>query len=483
MEDNDNLPIIEKKEINGVEITNLEIAKIAMVCDYIVLDRFQDIASFLRFEKCFGPLFPNEKSNFLFEVFQEICGHKKKYISFGRLIAAYIIWKSKLSKNTDFNKFMDILFNEMIKTNNEVVGTPVEGGRVFSTRNSRGRKVISKLSVLSDEKKNAIKGFYIQYDDYFDSILAPKKHNENKGGSANVKDTESIKLEINFKGNGSNIRDRDGISHIAGKYSKTKNIIKFLFFKCHSGKTFYIGDQTEEKNERIEPFIFGTSSCQLKSLRIELVNNQLIYFEPKFQPSLRINQKIIPFDLMDDKFINENIIHSQLIFEENEIQNVPIDELVDSKSLIVPCISDDAFLDKQTLIEPICGKDFNEIYKSFLLVQDEMKEKEKEELKNQIFSRTLQRKQLLKIYLNKFKMRENMLILRQKNLSDEEERINMDKFLAKVRRYKIRVNKKIQKKKDELKKNEMVEEEVEEDDDWIENEKLEKAEEKEEKLK
>ena len=86
MEDNDNLPIIEKKEINGVEITNLEIAKIAMVCDYIVLDRFQDIASFLRFEKCFGPLFPNEKSNFLFEVFQEICGHKKIYIiwSFNR---------------------------------------------------------------------------------------------------------------------------------------------------------------------------------------------------------------------------------------------------------------------------------------------------------------------------------------------------------------------------------------------------------------
>ena len=80
-------------------------------------------------------------------------------------------------------------------------------------------------------------------------------------------------------------------------------------------------------------------------------------------------------------------------------------------------------------------------------------------------------------------MRENMLILRQKNLSDEEERINMDKFLAKVRRYKIRVNKKIQKKKDELKKSEIVEEEVEEDDDWIENEKLEKAEEKEEKLK
>ena len=268
------LPTLETKQINGVNVTNLEIAKIAMVCDYLVLDRFQDLSSFLRFEKCFGPLFSNEKPNFLFEVFQEICGHKKKYITFGRLISAYLIWKSQLSKNENFNKFMSVLFNKMIKTNNEVVGTPVEKGKVFSTRNARGRKVISKFSVLSDIKKNAIKGFHIQYDDVFDvfvSYLRPKNHNDKEV------DSSEIKLEINFGPNGSNIRDRDGISHIGGKYSKTKNIIKFLIFKCRSGKTFYIGDNTEEKNEKIELFLFGTSSCQLKSLRIELVNDQLMY--------------------------------------------------------------------------------------------------------------------------------------------------------------------------------------------------------------
>ena len=187
----------------------------------------------------------------------------------------------------------------MIKTNNEIVGTPVEGGKVFSTRNARGRKVISKFSVLSDDKKNALKGFYIQYDDVFDTTLAPKKTNQEK-------DTKNIKLEMNFGRTGSEIRDRDGISHIGGKYSKTKNIIKFLIFKCRSGKTFYIGDTTEERNEQIEPFLFGTSSCQLKSLRIELVDNQLMYFEPKFQPSLRVNQKILPLDLLDDKFIKES---------------------------------------------------------------------------------------------------------------------------------------------------------------------------------
>jgi hypothetical protein len=201
-----------------------------------------------------------------------------------------------------------------------------------------------------------------------------------------------------------------------------------------------------------------------------------MYFEPKFQPSLRVNPKLIPFDLMDNKFFNENVINSPLIFEENEIQNVPLQDLIDSNSLLIPCISDDAFIDKQTLAEPIYGKDFNEIYKSFLIVQDEMKQKEKEELKNQIFSRTLQRKQLLKIYLNKFKIKENMMILRQKNQYENEDRINMDKFLAKVRRYKKQVVQKIQKKKEEMRPIQMYEEEFEEDDDWLENKNLENEE-------
>ena len=465
MEAKNDLPEIQTKVINNVEISNLEIAKIAMVCDYLVLDRFQDKSSFLRFEKCFGPLFSKEQPDFLYEVFQEMCGSKKKYLTYGRLISAYLLWKSGLSKNENFNKFMFLLFNKIIKTNNDIVGTAVEGGRVFSTRNIRGRKVISKFSVLSDSKKNALKGFLIQYDDHFDTTLAPKKGNEN---------TENVQLEINFEPNGSEVRDRDGISHVGGKYSKTKNIIKFLIFKCRSGKTFYIGDNSEEKDEQIELFLFGTSSCQLKGLRIELVDNQLMYFEPKFQPSLRVNPKIIPFDLIDDKFIEDNIVNHPLVFEENEIKDVPIEDLVDSNSLMVPCISDDAFIDKNTLIEPICGKDFSEVYKSFLIVKEEMMNVEKEELKKKIIIRTIQRKQLLKVYLNKFKVEENMFVLKKNK--QPEDRINMDKFLAKVRVYKDKVGKKIQKKKDELRKSQTNDEECDEDD-WIENEKLDKKEE------
>ena len=191
-----------------------------------------------------------------------------------------------------------------------------------------------------------------------------------------------------------------------------------------------------------------------------------MYLEPKFQPSLRINPKIISFDLLDEKFIKDNIINAPLIFEENEIKDIPLEELLETNNLIIPCIADDAFIDKSQLDEPISGKNFNEIYKSYLLTQNEKMEGEKEELKNEIFMRTMQRKLLLKIYLNRMKKKENKNVLTEKNQT--EERIDMDKLLVKVRGYRKKMDKKIKEKKEQLKKEEEFEE-IEDDDDWIDN--------------
>ena len=441
MENNDEEILeIKTKLINGVEVSNLEIAKIGMIYDYLVLDRFQDYCTFFRLEKCFGPFFSQEPMEFLPEAFKEICGEKRKYISYGRLILAYTKWKSKSSKNEYFNKFMDEVFNNIIETQDKTIGKIVENGRIFSTRNNRGRKVISKFSVITDESKNKINGFHIQYDDVFDTILSPDKTKDN------------ITLEMNFPPNGRNIRDRDGISHIGGKYSITKGIIKFLVFKCRSGKTFYIGDETVDDDENIKCFLYGTSSCQLKSVRIELVNGELIYLEPKFQPSLRVNQKIIDFDSIDDNYINKDIINGPLIFEENEIQNMSIEELEKLNSLIIPCINDDAFIDKKELEEPIYGKNFTEIYKSFLANIKEAEEKEVEELKNKIYEKTIMRKHLLRIYLRKLKVKENISVLRTNKQS--ERKISQDKFLAKIKAYRKKIDKNIEEKKEELKKEE-----------------------------
>ena len=462
MEDNsDNeIPEIKTKKINGVDISNLEISEIGMIYDFLVLDRFQEYASFFRLEKCFGPFFPNESSEFLPEVFKEICGPKHKYISYGRFILAYTKWKSKSSSNNNFNKFMDTVFNKIIVTQKETIGNIVEGGRIFSTRNTRGRKVISRFSVITDETKNKINGFHIQYDDFFETILSPDKTRNN------------ITLEINFRQNGPNIRDRDGISHIGGKYSEDKKYIKFLMFKCRSGKTFYIGDETEDKDEKIKYFLYGTTSCQLKSVRVEVVDEKLIYFEPKFQPSLRINQKIKEFDSIDDNFINNNIMNSPLIFEENEMKDMSEEELEKNNFLIIPSINDDAFIDKKELEEPISGKNFNEIYKSFIFQQ----KIEKDDLKNKIYEKTVKRKHLLRIYLKKFKIKENISVLRTNK--HPKTRVSQDTFLAKIKAFLNNKDKKVEEKKEnkEINKTENTKDKYwndEEEKDWPKDESIE----------
>ena len=462
MEDNsDNeIPEIKTKKINGVDISNLEISEISMIYDFLVLDRFQEYASFFRLEKCFGPFFPNESSEFLPEVFKEICGPKHKYISYGRFILAYTKWKSKSSSNNNFNKFMDTIFNKIIVTQKETIGNIVEGGRIFSTRNTRGRKVISRFSVITDETKNKINGFHIQYDDFFETILSPDKTRNN------------ITLEINFRQNGPNIRDRDGISHIGGKYSEDKKYIKFLMFKCRSGKTFYIGDETEDKDEKIKYFLYGTTSCQLKSVRVEVVDEKLIYFEPKFQPSLRINQKIKEFDSIDDNFINNNIMNSPLIFEENEMKDMSEEELEKNNFLIIPSINDDAFIDKKELEEPLSGKNFNEIYKSFIFQQ----KIEKDDLKNKIYEKTVKRKHLLRIYLKKFKIKENISVLRTNK--HPKTRVSQDTFLAKIKAFLNNKDKKVEEKKEnkEINKTENTKDKYwndEEEKDWPKDESIE----------
>ena len=462
MEDNsDNeIPEIKTKKINGVDISNLEISEIGMIYDFLVLDRFQEYASFFRLEKCFGPFFQNESSEFLPEVFKEICGPKHKYISYGRFILAYTKWKSKSSSNNNFNKFMDTVFNKIIVTQKETIGNIVEGGRIFSTRNTRGRKVISRFSVITDETKNRINGFHIQYDDFFETILSPDKTRNN------------ITLEINFRQNGPNIRDRDGISHIGGKYSEDKKYIKFLMFKCRSGKTFYIGDETEDKDEKIKYFLYGTTSCQLKSVRVEVVDEKLIYFEPKFQPSLRINQKIKEFDSIDDNFINNNIMNSPLIFEENEMKDMSEEELEKNNFLIIPSINDDAFIDKKELEEPLSGKNFNEIYKSFIFQQ----KIEKDDLKNKIYEKTVKRKHLLRIYLKKFKIKENISVLRTNK--HPKTRVSQDTFLAKIKAFLNNKDKKVEEKKEnkEINKTENTKDKYwndEEEKDWPKDESIE----------
>ena len=350
------IPLLKKK-INGIEITNFEIGVIRMICDYLFVDRLKDMSTFPRFEHCFGPLFSDEDDFNLSEVFKEICGEKKKYITFRRMISSLLKWKSKTSNSKHFNYFMSTIFNTIIKKKDEAIGELKENGQIFSTHNCTGRKAISKFGVFSDKEKNKIQGFILEYDDSFNANLSFRS------------ESDDISLEINFKPYKVDDKygkiyenDRDGISHIAGKYDTKEKIIYLLIFKCRSGKTFYIGENSKKDKNIVKPFLFGTSRCQLKDLRIETIKNQISYLEPSFQKSLRFNQNLsVEFDKINEKFLGED----HLIFEENKIQNISVNDPNYDKYILVPCVKDDDFMDASSLKEKNEGKNFKEIYQKF----------------------------------------------------------------------------------------------------------------------
>ena len=343
--------------INKTEISYLEINKIKTICDYLFVDRVKSFSTFPRFEQCFGPLFSDKIDFNLSEAFKEICGKNKKYITFQRMLTSYIYWKSNKSKNKNFNYFMSSLFTDkIIKSNEEVIGELNENCQIFSTQNCQGRKAISKFGIFSDIKKNKIQGFLLEYDDSFYANLSFRHESDTPSLEINLKPHKVDDVYGKIFNN-----DRDGVSHICGKYDVKEKKIYFLILKCRSGKTFYIGDNSKKNENDIKLFIFGNYDLEIRGLRIATFKNQLCNLELDFQKSMRINPNLsIDFYKIDEKYIEAD----KLIFEEDKIQNINIQDVNYDKYILIPLVKDSAFMNESNLKEIIEGKKFNEIYHS-----------------------------------------------------------------------------------------------------------------------
>ena len=347
---------IKNKIFNKIEITNSEIALIKTVCDYLIVDRVKDFSTFPRFEQCFGPLFSDKNDFQLSEVFKEICGKNKKYITLRRLLSSYIKWKSNLSKNNHFNYFMSSLFNNIIKKEDGTIGELNQNCQIFSTQNCQGRKAISKFGIFTDIKKNKIQGFILEYDDSFNANLSFRHESDTPSLEINLKPYKVDEIYEKIFNN-----DRDGVSHIAGKYDVKEKKIYFLIIKCRSGKTFYIGDNNKKNENEVIPFLFGSSNNEIKGLRIATHKNQLCYLEPSFQKSMRINQNLdINLDNINHIFLDED----KFIFEEIKIQNINLNDSNYDKYILIPLVKDSDFMNESNLKEIREGKKFGEIYHS-----------------------------------------------------------------------------------------------------------------------
>ncbi len=92
-----------------------ELNKIKVVLDFLFFDINDKIVSFKRFEECILPL-TKSKNLPLADIFLEICGPNRKYITFARFIKAYLAFKRSDPKySIEFKNFFSLLFTEVVK--------------------------------------------------------------------------------------------------------------------------------------------------------------------------------------------------------------------------------------------------------------------------------------------------------------------------------------------------------------------------------
>ena len=148
-----------------------ELNKIKTVAEYLFMDQYQDNASYPRFEESFGA-FCLEKSIDLPKVYKTLCGRRRKYITFRRLISSFNQWKKNPNKfNADCTKFLDLVYNNLLKKPGESIGKVTDKAISYNTNNSEHKKAISQFCVITDEDQDTIKGFQITYDEFFKNNL------------------------------------------------------------------------------------------------------------------------------------------------------------------------------------------------------------------------------------------------------------------------------------------------------------------------
>ena len=325
--------------------------KIKTICEFLFFDHFQETASFLRFEQCFQPLFNNVNIS-LQTVFKDICGPKRKYITYKRFAKAYRNHINGIEISPDTKLFFDKLFNSILKEENSFMGKAQENTHSYSTKKtSKNRDCISLVQILCDKKGN-FRGMNVEYDGVFKN----KMYSESETGLFIFLD---MKLGIiderpniidnlrKYPANGQGTY-RDAITHIFGTIDSGN--ITFLGFKCLSGKTSFVGFP------KGEGFLYGKFGYRLHNLKIQIDKKGITMLKPEFKPSLRKNFFL---DKITGKLSEQNLDEEEIIKDEECLNNIN-DNIEIEKLMTIPIIEDEHFFNYD-LRDEISGSDYKEV--------------------------------------------------------------------------------------------------------------------------
>ena len=237
-----------------IEDESKEITKLKTICEYLIPDRFQEIADFSRFEICFKPLF-SETDISIKSVFDIIVGKQRKYITYGRLLESFTNYKKNLydtEEYKDIKIFFDKLMTSILKFDTDFIGMESESNNNLSSNNFNNDKKysISKLTLLCDIDRN-IMGVELRYNEEYKIRLAPK--NLVKAFDINL----NILVDLD-----ANYQLRDAITHIFGTINQDC-YLSFIGFKCVSGTTKCFG------TPRGEAFLFGEFGKKIQCMSVD----------------------------------------------------------------------------------------------------------------------------------------------------------------------------------------------------------------------
>jgi hypothetical protein len=354
--------------MNNLELSQEEEIQIKTICEYLFFDEFMDYVTYNRFEQCFQPLFNNIQIS-LYKVFKKICGEKRKYINFKRLINAYKLYKGDDPKlDPDLKLFFEKLLNSILKEEKSFVGKSKENAFIFSTPKAcKRRDRISMIKILSDKEK-AIHGLIIEYDNIVINKFFPSK----------LENYLLISLEMKLGNIDENNQSKglkeelykDAVTHIFGTISQETGLVNFLGFKCVSGKTVFVGYPEGDG------FLFGNFGKKFHEIKIQMNDDGIIFLQPGFNDNRRTNYFLTNAEA--NKLTNEDA----LIQDEVQLSQLN-DEIEIDKMITTPIIQEKDFMNKK-LVDEISGNDYKEVVnqnaREWILKDPNVKEKKVEGL-------------------------------------------------------------------------------------------------------
>ena len=288
-------------------------------------------------------------------VFKDICGEKKKYITYKRFARAYINHLNGQDPSNDTKTFFTLLLTKILKDENTYVGQSQENSYIFSTvKTCKRRQCITLVEILSD-KKGKIHGINLEYDGVFKTKMYPTK----------IEDDLIVSLEMNLGlvdekpitenklGQHLGMKQgnyRDSATHIFGTISQETGLITFLGFKCVSGKTVFVGFPEGEG------FLYGSFGKKFHNLKLQMTVDGIIKLEPGFIVNPRKNFFL---EEIAGKLMHQDLSQDELIKDESELANLNDEDAID-KLITTPIVEDDHFFNTK-LKDEITGNDYKEV--------------------------------------------------------------------------------------------------------------------------